>query len=46
MEKKKEYIALRQNKAQGNKKYSLLEKSQKVESDLAHWGKIVNKNRE
>lgn len=41
IQKIKEYLALRQNKASSNKTSSLIEKSKRVESDLAKWEKRV-----
>ncbi len=41
IQKTKEYLALRQDKASSNKTSSLIEKSKRVESDLAKWEKRV-----
>ena len=45
IEKTKEYISLRQNKANYNKSNSLIQKSKRVEEDLSRWEKVVEKNK-
>lgn len=41
IEKTKEYIKLRQEKANHNKNHTIIERSKRVESDLTRWEKIV-----
>lgn len=45
VQRTKEYIALRQEKAQTNKTHSLIERSKRVENDLTKWERIVEKNK-
>ena len=45
IEKTKEVIAMRQNKAVFNKNHNILEKSKRVEGDLSRWEKVVERNK-
>lgn len=45
IQKTKEYIKLRQEKANQKKNQTIIERSKRIESDLTRWEKIVDKNK-